>query len=121
MITAMEASTVDMTTPNDGTPVRDMRLNRSGNSPSFAAASGISAQIMVQPLSAPNPEMITAMAMMLPAQLPPNIALTVSENGAVDSPSCAVGTTPNTTMSESMYTTAQAIVPRMVARGTLRS
>ena len=67
MIIATEARTVDATMPNAGTPLREMRLNAGGNRPSFAAASGISAQIIVQPLSAPNPEMMTAMAMMLPA------------------------------------------------------
>ena len=42
--------------PNAGTPRPDSRPNASGNSPSLAAASGISAQIMVQPFSAPKPE-----------------------------------------------------------------
>ena len=65
-----------------------MRLNCSGNSPSFAAASGISAQIIVQPFSAPKPEMMTTIAITLPAQVPPNMALTASENGAVESGSC---------------------------------
>src|SRR3954452_18207515 len=102
MITAMEASTVDMTMPNDGTPVRDMRLNRSGNRPSFAAARGISAQIMVQPLRAPNPEMMTAMAITLPAQVPPNMAFAASENGAVAEASVGLGRMPNTAMRESM-------------------
>ena len=83
MIIATEASTVEATMPNAGTPFLEMRLNRSGNRPSFAAASGISAQIMVQPLRAPKPEMMTAMAITLPAQVPPNIALAASENGAV--------------------------------------
>jgi hypothetical protein len=41
-----------------GYPLFDIRLNRSGNSPSSAAGSGISAQIMVQPLSAPTPMML---------------------------------------------------------------
>ena len=57
---------------------------------------------MVQPLSAPKPEMMTAMAMTLPAQVPPNMALTASENGALDSASCELGRMPNTTVSESM-------------------
>ena len=69
--------------PTIGTPLGERRLNCSGNSPSLAAASGISAQIIVQPFSAPKPEMITTIAMTLPAQVPPNIALTASENGAV--------------------------------------
>ena len=57
---------------------------------------------MVQPLSAPKPEMMTAMAITLPAQVPPNIALAASENGAVAVASLEVGTMPNTAMSESM-------------------
>ena len=78
-----------------------MCLNRSGNRPSFAAASGISAQIIVQPLSAPKPETMTATAITLPAQLPPKIALAASENGAVAAASFEVGTMPNTAISES--------------------
>jgi hypothetical protein len=50
-ITATEARTVEITTPNVGTPVPESRLNRSGNSPSLAAARGIWAQIMVQECS----------------------------------------------------------------------
>ena len=61
------------------------------------------------------------MAVTLPAQVPPNIALAASENGAVAVASFAVGTMPNTAVRESMWTTAVAIVPRMVARGMLRS
>ena len=45
MTIAIEARTVDAMIPNAGTPTLFMRLNRSGNSPSLAAASGISAQI----------------------------------------------------------------------------
>ena len=77
-------------------------MNASGKSPSFAAASGISAQIIVQPLSAPKPEMMTATAMTLPAHVPPNMALAASENGALDSASCEVGRMPNTAVSDSM-------------------
>lgn len=102
MIIATEARTVDAMMPNAGTPLREMRLNAGGNRPSFAAASGISAQIIVQPLSAPKPEMMTAMAMMSPAQVPPNMALTASENGALASASCELGRMPNTATSESM-------------------
>src|SRR5215471_7609658 len=102
MMIAMDASTVEAMMPNAGTPEEDMRLNRSGKRPSFAAASGISAQIMVQPFSAPKPEMITARAIRLPAQEPPNIALAASENGAFASASFELGRMPNTAMSESM-------------------
>ena len=48
--------------PNAGTPRADSRPNLRGNSPSLAAASGISAQIMVQPLRAPMPETMTQAA-----------------------------------------------------------
>src|SRR5690349_4361115 len=76
---------------------------------------------MVQPLSAPKPEMMTASAITLPAQVPPNIALAASENGAVALASLEAGRMPNTAISDSRYTTAVAIVPRTVARGMLRS
>src|SRR5690349_6533993 len=102
MTTAMDARTVEITMPKLGTPVRDIRLNRCGNRPSFAAASGISAQIMVQPLSAPKPETMTASAIRLPAQVPPNMALAASENGAVADASVELGRMPNTAMRESM-------------------
>src|SRR6516165_10145436 len=102
MAIAIEASAVEAMMPNAGTPFLEICLNRSGNRPSSAAASGISAQIMVQPLSAPRPEMMTATAITLPAQVPPNIALTASENGAVALASVDVGTMPNTAVSESM-------------------
>src|SRR5215467_4975703 len=104
-----------------GHPVLGYVLEALGDRPSSAAASGISAQIMVQPFSAPRPEMMTAIAITLPAQVPPKIALAASENGAVALASLEVGRMPNTAISESMYTTAVAIVPRTVARGTLRS
>src|ERR1700739_3585884 len=102
MIIAIEASTVEAMMPNAGTPLFEMRLNRSGNSPSFAAASGISAQIMVQPVSAPEAETMTAIAITLPTHVPPNIALAASENGAVALASLLVGTMPNTAVSDSM-------------------
>jgi hypothetical protein len=47
MIIAIEASTMEAMMPKTGTPVLDRRLNCGGNSPSLAAASGISAEIMV--------------------------------------------------------------------------
>src|SRR3974390_744539 len=121
MNTAIEASTVDAMTPNAGTPDADRRLKRSGKRPSLAAASGISAQIMVQPLRAPNPEMMTASAITLPAQLPPKMTLAAVEKGAGALTSVEVGTMPKTAVSDSMYTTAVASVPRIVERGMLRS
>ena len=87
----------------------------------MAAASGISAQIIVQPFSAPKPEMMTSTAITLPAQVPPNIELAASENGAVAVCSAPLGRMPNTAMSDSMYTTAVARVPKIVAFGMLRS
>src|SRR5271165_841167 len=121
MTIAIDASAVEAMIPNAGTPAFDMRLNRSGNSPSLAAARGISAQISVQPFRQPRPEMITMTAITLPAQVRPNIKFTASENGAVEVESVLPGTIPNTANSESTYTTAQAIVPSTVERGTLRS
>src|SRR6478672_7413593 len=97
---AIDARIVDATMPNAGTPVLERRLNCAGKRPSFAAARGISAQIIVQPFRAPKPEMMTTMAMTLPAQVPPNMELTASENGAVDSASCEVGRMPNIAVSD---------------------
>ena len=70
--------------PQAGAPRRFRRSNRLGKTPSWAAARGISAVIIVQPLSAPMPEMITTTAITLPQTVPPNIVLTAVENGAVD-------------------------------------
>ena len=102
MTIAIDASVVDATIPNAGTCAALRRLKRSGNSPSLAAASGISAQIMVQPTSAPRPEMITAIDITSPAHVPPNITLAASENGAVESASAVVERIPKTAVSESM-------------------
>ena len=48
--------------PKAGTPRSESDPNLRGNSPSLAAARGISAQIIVQPLRAPMPETTTAAA-----------------------------------------------------------
>ena len=48
------------------------------------------------------PEMITAMAMRLPAQLPPNMASAALEKGAVALANTGVATMPNTAVSDSM-------------------
>src|SRR5215467_426804 len=101
MMTATDDSTAEASTPNAGTPLLEIRLNRSGNRPSLAAASGISALIMTQPLSAPKPEMMTARAITLPAQMPPKIALAASEYGALPEASSELGTMPNTAVSDS--------------------
>src|SRR5579871_2280911 len=118
---AIDARTVDAMMPNAGTPFSEIRLKCSGKRPSLAAARGISAQIIVQPTSAPKPEMMTPIAIRWPAQVPPNIALAASENDAVEFFSVDDGRMPKTAVSDSMYTTAVASVPRIVARGTLRS
>src|SRR3954463_13576277 len=102
MTIAIDARAVEETMPNAGTPVLEIRLKRAGNRPSSAAALGISAQIMVQPLRAPRPETTTASAITLPAQVPPNITLAASENGAVAEASLSVDRIPNTAVSESM-------------------
>ena len=44
---ATDASTVEDTMPNWGTPLSDRRPNRPGKRPPLAAASGISAQIVI--------------------------------------------------------------------------
>src|SRR4051812_23383818 len=102
MAIAMEASVVEAMIPNAGTRLDDSRPNCSGNNPSRAAANGISAQIIVQPFSAPMPEMMTTTLITLPGQLPPNIEFTASENGAVESLSVLAGRIPNTAVSDSM-------------------
>src|SRR5690242_19542301 len=121
MTMAIDASVVDATIPNAGMPTAFSRLKRSGKSPSLAAASGISAQIIVQPTRAPRPDTITATDITSPAQLPPKITLAASENGAVDLLNAVVESIPTTAVSESMYTTAVATVPKIVDRGMLRS
>src|SRR3954447_14469274 len=98
---ATEASTVEAMMPNGGTPAFDIFLNCAGNRPSFAAASGISAQIMVQPFKAPKPETITASAMTLPQNVPPNMTSAAVENGALVVANCVAGSTPKITVSES--------------------
>src|SRR6478672_3555912 len=91
---ATEASKVELTMPNHGTPRLDRLRKRCGKRPPSAAAKGISAQIMVQPLRAPKPDTTTSAAMTLPAQVPPKMSLTAVENGAVESPSRALPTIP---------------------------
>src|SRR3954454_18507936 len=120
MIIASDASDVDATIPKAGTPCLLSALKRAGNRPSLAAAIGTSAVISVQPFSAPKPETITTAAITSPQNVPPNIALTALEKGALASASVLAGRIPNTATSASTYTTAVASVPRSVARGTLR-
>src|SRR3954467_2384724 len=120
MIIASDASEVEATIPNAGTPWLFSALKRAGNNPSRAAAIGTSAVISVQPFSAPKPEITTTAAITSPQKVPPNIALTALENGALASASVLDGRIPNTATSASTYTTAVASVPRSVARGTLR-
>src|SRR3954470_2648254 len=105
-IMKIDASTVDEMMPKRGTP-RSLSLPKaSGNRPSLAAASGISAQIIVQPLRAPKPEMTTRADITYPAHVPPKISLTAVANGAVDLFRAAAETMPNTAVSDSRYTTA---------------
>src|SRR6476619_4283200 len=99
MITATDASAVEAMMPKAGTFRLDRLPKRLGKRPSFAAASGISAQIMVQPLSAPIPETMTARATRLPAQAPPpTIELAAVEYEALlaSMASWSVGTMPKT-------------------------
>src|SRR4051812_48840076 len=74
----------------------------------------------VQPTNAPNPETIAATATASPAHSPPKMAFAESENGAVEVTSASWPTVPNTATVPRMYTAAQARVPNIVARPTLR-
>src|SRR3954447_22999481 len=102
MAIAIDARAVEAMMPNAGTPLLDSCLKRSGNRPSFAAASGISAQIIVQPFSAPSPEMMTMTDMRLPQNVPPNMEFIASENGAVELCNVADGRMPNIAINDSM-------------------
>ncbi|GAA3313443.1 hypothetical protein GCM10020219_025460 [Nonomuraea dietziae] len=82
---------------------------------------GISATSMVQPLSAPMPEMMAQAAMSTPPAEPPNMLLSASANGAEDSSSRACGTVPMTATVLSMYRAAQARTPMMLALPMLRA
>src|SRR5688500_13495040 len=120
---ATDAKAVEAMMPAAGTPRRETRPNIPGNSPSRAAAYGISAQIIVQPVSAPSPDTTTASAARLPAQVPPpTITSAATEYDALFSglARSVVGTAPNTAISDRRYTVALASVPNTVARGTLR-
>src|SRR5437868_3884391 len=82
--------------PFIGTPRLDSLANICGNMPSLAAAIGISATSMVQPFRAPIPEMMAQAAITTPPAVPPNMLLSASANGAVESTSSAYGTVPIT-------------------------
>ena len=97
----IDARAVEAMMPNAGAPPLLSRPKASGNSPSLAAANGISAQIMVQPLSAPKPEITTSADITYPAQVLPKISFTAVANGAVESASIAEATMPKTAVSES--------------------
>src|SRR3954447_8667987 len=102
MAIAIDASNVDAMMPNAGTPRLDISLKRSGNRPSFAAASGISAQIIVHPFSAPRPEMMTMTDIKFPQNVPPNMELIASEKGAVELANVVDGRMPNIAINDSM-------------------
>src|SRR3954451_18070653 len=104
MTTAREASVVEAMIPTDGMPRDDSCPKTFGKGPSLAAASGISAQIMVQPLRAPMPEMMTSAATRLPDQAPPKISLAAEAYDALLL-SCAravAGRIPKTATSDNM-------------------
>src|ERR1700710_391383 len=99
MTTATEASAADETMPKVGAPREERAAKRRGKSPSLAAASGISAQIMVQPFRAPMPETMTASATRFPAHDPPPTmwsAATEYEALLASWASALVGRVPNT-------------------------
>jgi hypothetical protein len=102
MTIAIEARTVENTIAHAGAPRRFSRLKRAGNTPSCAAARGISAVIIVHPFSAPMPEMITTAAMTLPQKVPPNMSLIAVENGAVELCRASLDTIPKTATSDRM-------------------
>src|SRR5512132_4180808 len=102
---AIDASAVEATMPSAGTWRFETRPNAAGKSPSLAAARGISAQIIVHPLRAPMPEMITAMATLSPAHEPlPTMVFAATEYDArlASWARAVAGTMPNTAMSDSM-------------------
>src|SRR4051812_28077502 len=104
MTTATEASAVEAMIPTEGMPRDDSCANTFGNSPSLAAASGISAQIMVQPLRAPMPEMITRAATRSPDHAPPKISLAADAYDALllSWERAVAGRIPKTATSDSM-------------------
>ena len=69
-------------------------------------------------LSAPKPEITTTRATAPPAHDAPVRFVVAFAKGALAFLSSAFGTKPKTVINESRYTTAAAVVPRMVARGT---
>ncbi len=89
------ANTEAASTPKVGTP-RCFFRKAAGNRPSLAAAYGDWALISVQPLRAPTMETTAAIAMTVPPHWPPNMALTASENGALESTSLSCATVPKT-------------------------
>src|SRR3954462_11789423 len=104
MTTAREARAVEAMIPTEGMPREFSWAKAFGNSPSLAAASGISAQIIVQPLRAPIPEMMTRAATRLPDQAPPKISLAAEAYDALLL-SCAravAGRIPKTATSDNM-------------------
>ena len=116
-----EASSVDRMTPQMGTPALLTLAKNWGNRPSFAAACGISAQIIVQPFSAPIPEITTKADINLPAQMaPPKTSSIATENDAVPSEldNTSLGTMPNTAIRHITYAAPHARVPATVAIGT---
>ena len=120
MASSTVTSTLEMTRPNTGAPLRPVLAKAAGNSRSRAAAIGIWPCSRIQPLRAPNAETMAPMATASPAQ-PPNISAAASANGALEPASTPAGMTPITATVPRMYTSAVTRVPMMVERGMVRS
>jgi hypothetical protein len=65
-----------------------------------AAARGISADSIVHPLRAPNPDITTTIATSAPTHEAPVMFVAAVANGAVEEASSALGTVPNTVTRE---------------------
>ena len=118
--TSSEASRLLARRPNAGVPRASWRAKARGSRPSRAAASGICADSITQPLRAPRQDTAATMAMAIPAQ-PPHSIRAASAMGAVESFSCAAGTMPITAVTASTVAMPASRVPARVARGMVRA
>ena len=119
MASSRVTSTLEVTRPSTGAPLRPVRAKAAGNSRSRAAAIGIWPCNRIQPFRAPKAETMAPTATASPAQ-PPNISAAASANGALEPASTPAGMTPITAIVPRMYTRAVTRVPMMVERGMVR-
>ena len=119
-------STEEATSPTTGV-LRDPLTcaNARGKRPSSAAASGTRPWIMIHPFSAPKVEIIATAAISFAGDTPstdaPNICRAASANGALECASVAAGITPMIATVASTYIAVVTTVPKIVARGSVRS